>query len=147
MMKRSWTPPEAGVTRRRWIALLLAFSLILTPICRFNSSRADEVLPKHITAETLKAVRSGLDYLARTQADDGAWHDGQGGQAYPVAMTALAGTALLANGNTPTRGRYAAQLQRGTEYLLQVRRGQQSGLDHRSQTRTTASRCTGTVLR
>ena len=135
MMKRSWTPLEAGVTRHRWIAILLAFSLILAPICRFNSSRADEVLPKHITAETLKAVRSGLEYLARSQADDGAWRDGQGGQAYPVAMSALACTALLANGNSPTRGRYAEQLKRGTEYLLQVRRGQQKRLDHRSQSR------------
>ena len=128
MMKRSWTPLEAGVTRHRWIAILLAFSLVLAPICRINSSRADEVLPKHITVETLKAVRSGLEYLARSQADDGAWRDGQGGQAYPVAMSALACTALLANGNSPTRGRYAEQLKRGTEYLLQCAAANKSGL-------------------
>src|SRR5206468_1039949 len=50
---------------------------------------AEEVLPKHITPEALKAVRDGLDYLARTQSDDGAWHEGQGGQAYPLSMSAL----------------------------------------------------------
>src|SRR5262249_27746507 len=76
---------------------------------------ADEVLPKHITPETQKAIREALDYLARTQGDDGAWHDGQGGQAYPVAMTSLALTSLLAHGDSPTRGRYAPQLERGTE--------------------------------
>ncbi|HVW00847.1 MAG TPA: prenyltransferase/squalene oxidase repeat-containing protein [Planctomycetaceae bacterium] len=87
-------------------------------LCTGSEARAEEVLPKHITPQTLKAVRSGLDYLARTQSDDGAWRDGQGGGAYPVAMTSLACMALLANGNTPTRGRYAPQLQKGTEYLL-----------------------------
>ena len=52
-----------------------------------------EVLPKHVTPETLRAVIKGLDYLAAQQAEDGSWITG-GGQAYPVAMTGLAGTAL-----------------------------------------------------
>jgi hypothetical protein len=82
---------------------------------------ADEVLPKHITPETQKAIREGLDYLARTQGDDGAWHDGQGGQAYPVAVTSLALTSLLAHGDSPTRGRYAPQLERGTEFLIKCK--------------------------
>ena len=89
--------------------------------CPRPAQAADEVLPKHISPETLKAVRDGLDYLARTQADDGAWHDGQGGQAYPVAMSSLACTALLAHGDSPTRGRYAPQLERGTEYLIKCK--------------------------
>ena len=75
-------------------------------------------MPKHITAGTLKAVRSGLDYLARSQAADGSWTNDQGGRSYPVAITGLAGTALLANGNSPTRGRYAPQVQSAVEYLL-----------------------------
>ena len=58
---------------------------------------AEEVMPKHITASTLKAVRSGLDYLARSQAADGSWTNDEGGRSYPVAITGLAGTALLAN--------------------------------------------------
>jgi hypothetical protein len=82
-----------------------------------SGARAEEVLPKHITPETLKAVRAGLDYLARTQASDGAWHEDRGGQAYPVAMTALAGMAFLANGSTPTRGRYASNVQQSIDYL------------------------------
>lgn len=88
-----------------------------------NLQAAEEVLPKHVTPEALKAVRIGLDYLARTQAEDGAWHEGSGGQNYPVAMSSLALTAMLAHGDTPTRGRYAPQLERGTEYLLKCRTG------------------------
>lgn len=79
---------------------------------------AAEVLPKHITPEALKSVRIGLDFLARTQNTDGAWHESAGGEAYPVAMTALAGTALLANGNTASRGRYAPQVEAAINYLV-----------------------------
>ena len=96
----------------------LAMSMIASSI---RSWAADEVLPKHVTPDALKAVRAGLDYLARTQSEDGAWHEGQGGQNYPVAMTSLALTAILAHGDTPTRGRYSSQLERGTEYLLKCR--------------------------
>ncbi|AGA28209.1 prenyltransferase/squalene oxidase repeat-containing protein [Singulisphaera acidiphila] len=76
-----------------------------------------EVLPKHVTPEALRAVTKGLDYLAAQQADDGSWNTG-GGQAYPVAMTGLAGTALLAHGNSPTRGKYSRNLQGAVEFLV-----------------------------
>src|SRR5207237_7252808 len=76
-----------------------------------------EVLPKHVTPETLRAVVKGLDYLAAQQAEDGSWITG-GGQAYPVAMTGLAGMAFLAHGDTPTRGKYAKTVQGAVEYLV-----------------------------
>ena len=79
---------------------------------------SEEVLPKHITPETLKSVKLGLDFLARTQAGDGGWHEGDGGRAYPIACTSLAGMALLAHGDTPTRGHYAPQIQSTLDYLL-----------------------------
>src|ERR1700710_1923019 len=91
-------------------------------VARIGSTwAADEVLPKHVTPEALKAVRAGLDYLARTQSEDGAWREGEGGAAYPVAISSLACTAMLAHGDTPTRGRYAPQLERGTEYLVKCK--------------------------
>ena len=85
-----------------------------------------EVLPKHVTPETLRAVLKGLDYLAAQQAEDGSWISDAGGQAYPVAMTGLAGTALLAHGNSPTRGKYAKNVQSAVDYL--VRCGTANGL-------------------
>ncbi len=45
----------------------------------------------------------------------------EGGRAYPVAITSLAGMALLAHGNTPTRGRYAPQLRGTVDYLSNAR--------------------------
>ena len=79
--------------------------------------KAEEVLPKHVTPETIRAVLKGLDYLESQQADDGSWITG-GGETYPVAMTGLAGTALLAHGDSPTRGKYAKAVAGAVEYLV-----------------------------
>ena len=107
--------------RQRWfrrpVGMLLVVGLC-TRMLATSASAAEEVLPKHVTSATLKAVRAGLDYLARTQDADGSWHNDQGGENYPVAISALAGTALLANGNTPTRGRYAPHVEKAVVYLL-----------------------------
>jgi hypothetical protein len=86
---------------------------------------AEEVLPKHVTPEAIRAVVKGLDFLAAQQADDGSWITG-GGQTYPVAMTGLAGMALLAHGDGPTRGKYSRGVQGAVEFL--VRCGTESGL-------------------
>ncbi len=112
-------PPTRS--RRRYcecsiLSMLLAF--VLGPGSMPSPAAAEEVLPKHVTPDTLKAVRAGSDYLAQSQNGDGCWQSDQGGQAYPVAMTGLAGTALLANGNSPTRGRYAPQVEKAIEYLV-----------------------------
>jgi hypothetical protein len=75
-------------------------------------------LPPLITRETQASIDRGLEFLARTQSRDGAWrHQGPMGQ-YPVAMTALAGMAFLANGNTTTQGKYAQQVSRATSFIL-----------------------------
>jgi hypothetical protein len=95
-------------------AQLLGFSPLAA---RRAGAQEKEVLPKHVTPEALRAVTKGLDYLAAQQSDDGSWNTG-GGQAYPVAMTGLAGTAFLAHGNSPTRGKYSRSVQGAVEYLV-----------------------------
>ena len=62
-----------------------------------------------------KAVKRGLDYLARTQSSDGGW--GEGGN-NDVAFTALSGMAFLASGSTPKRGPYADNISRAISFLL-----------------------------
>ena len=79
--------------------------------------RAQEILPKHITPKTQSAIKKGLEFLAKTQSDDGSFSGGKDGRAYPVAMTSLAGMAFLANGNTPSRGPYADRVAKIVEYL------------------------------
>ena len=83
-------------------------------------------LPRQITPQTRSAIERGLAYLARTQDRQGSWsNQGRYGR-YPVAMTGLAGLALLMDGNTTTQGRYAPQVDRATRYLL--RSATQTGL-------------------
>jgi hypothetical protein len=77
------------------------------------------VLPPLVTPEASAAIQRGLEYLAHSQSRDGSWRsEGRMGR-FPVAMTALAGLALLANGNTTTQGPYAPQVSRAAEFLLQ----------------------------
>jgi len=79
---------------------------------------ADELYPKHIDARTQQAIKAGLDYLAKTQSQDGNWTSSPDGIAYPTVMAALAGMAFLSHGDTPSRGPYADNIHRAELYLL-----------------------------
>lgn len=66
--------------------------------------------------EVDEAITGGLDWLVATQSRRGNWAANEG--RYPTAMTALAGTALLLEGSTPTQGRYADTIARAVDYLI-----------------------------
>jgi hypothetical protein len=119
--------PDALARINRRHALAAAAGLGWMAMRPSSAPAADtpQVLPKHVTPDTIKAVTRGLDFLANKQSDDGSWVGG-GGEAYPVAMAGLAGTAFLAHGNTPTRGKYSRNLQGAVEFL--VRCGTPTGL-------------------
>ncbi len=61
-----------------------------------------------------KTIDRGLRWLADNQSPRGRWT----AQTYPTAMTALAGTALLASGSTTTQGPYAKNLRAAVDYLM-----------------------------
>ena len=110
-------PRPTTHSRRAWLRRSGVGLIGMAATPRWSRAQDRDVLPKHVTPETLRAVTRGLDFLAGGQADDGAWITG-GGQAYPVAMTGLAGTAFLAHGNSPTRGKYSRTVQGAVEYLV-----------------------------
>lgn len=66
--------------------------------------------------KTQRVVDRGLDWMASRQSRLGHWsaRDGK----YTTAITALAGTALLAEGSTTTQGKYSPQIRRAVDYLL-----------------------------
>jgi len=97
----------------------LAF--VLTLLSAAGGLRAAEIgtRPELITAEAEQAIQKGLQYLAGSQSRAGSWSaQGAYGGGYPAAMTALAGLALMAAGNTPTEGLYAANVRRAVDYCL-----------------------------
>ncbi len=67
-------------------------------------------------AEIEAAITRGLDWLVSQQSRSGRW-TANGGE-YPTAMTALAITALTAEGSTTTQGKYAPAIRRGVDFLI-----------------------------
>ncbi len=94
-------------------ALLLA--LAVSP-----SLAAGARLPDLVTPEIEQALRSGTSYLVRTQNRDGSWNNMGGWGSYPTAMTALAGTALLMSGSTPSPGPHARSVRKAVDFLIRV---------------------------
>lgn len=72
---------------------------------------------KHVTEELKSTVKKGLKRLAELQDPNGAFTRA-GGQNIAIAITSLAGLALVASGSTPDKGPYAAQVRKTMEYLL-----------------------------
>jgi len=91
-------------------------------LCSVLSITAAAAPPADTRVET--AVARGLDWLAARQSRRGSWTANE--SRYPTAMTALAGTAMLMEGSTPTQGRYADPIRRAVEYL--VSRARPNGL-------------------
>lgn len=104
---------------------LRTFSLMLvclpTLLCNGPAMAQDAAIstrPKEIDAKTRSAIDKALAYLARSQRRDGSWRSGGSSGSYPVAMTSLAGLALMAGGNTPVEGKYSVNVRRAVDFLL-----------------------------
>ncbi len=91
----------------------ISFTLIGLSMCLWGGSSSAGEVPQ----EYRKTIRKGLDWLAKNQSKDGHWA-ATGGQ-YPVAMTALAGMAMLMEGSTIRQGKYATNLQLATDWLME----------------------------
>jgi hypothetical protein len=89
--------------------------LLLSPVCAEEAGPSAE---RDLPPEAERAIANGIEFLVRTQNPDGSWlSDGSTGR-YSVAMTALAGLALLAHGSTPHSGPHAANVRSAVAYLL-----------------------------
>lgn len=102
--------------------------LLAAPAPAQDIGEAYDSTPIEVTAEHAAAVERGLAWLAAHQNADGSWNakigfklnneystTAEGGH---VGVTALAGTAFLAGGHTPERGKYADVLSRALDYVL-----------------------------
>lgn len=69
-----------------------------------------------ITAEAAKSTERGLQYLVSRQHVDGSF--GSGAYRGNIAVTSLAGMALMCEGSLPNRGRFGKEVDRTLEYVL-----------------------------
>ena len=67
-------------------------------------------------SELRETVNRGLDWLASQQTSRGSFEATE--SAYPTAMTGLAGIAFLAEGSTPTQGKYADNVRKAASYII-----------------------------
>jgi len=102
----------------KWIAICaLAFAALMS---------GSRIKDDPVTA----AVQKGVQWLVSTQGKDGGWGQDGGETSYvrqgerlesngnDVANTAVAATALLHAGSTPTHGEYQASLLRAVDFIL-----------------------------
>jgi hypothetical protein len=62
-------------------------------------------------------VDKALQYLVKQQFKDGHW--GANGDQYPVSMTGLTGIAMLMEGSTIREGKYATNIRRAADWLME----------------------------
>ena len=76
--------------------------------------------PKHVTARMESVIDAKVKRLVSLQSSNGSWHGGRSSYrgGYPVAITGVAGAALLASGNTPQEGPQADAVSRAIDFLL-----------------------------
>ncbi len=106
------------------VALLLAASLVVPAFAQApaGADPAAVGLPAEITPATRAAIERGVAFLVSTQNRDGSWRTRGSSGGYPVAMTSLAGLALLANGSTPAQGPCAPHVSSALTYVLKSAR-------------------------
>jgi hypothetical protein len=78
-----------------------------------------------INQETQTKINEGLEFLARSQLNDGSFSERFGGAS--VGVTALAGLALMAGGHQPGRGKYGKNVAKAVEYVASMASGPRTG--------------------
>jgi hypothetical protein len=91
------------------------FTLVLAAVSTVAASPA---VAAEVDPKITQAVSRALDYLAGEQRRQGYW-EANGGQ-YKVAMTALAANAMACEGSTTKRGKYAENIRRAVDYLVEM---------------------------
>ncbi len=76
----------------------------------------NNALPDELNPELDAATRKALVWLAQQQSPDGSFGGGRYGK--NVAVTAVAGLALMADGHLPGRGEYGDNVRKALEFVL-----------------------------
>ena len=100
---------------RSWV-LSIAAACGLSALVSSPAPTPAQDKDKKKNADIEQAIERGLDYLKKTQAQDGRW-DSAGNQ-YSTPFTALAGMALLMEGSNLHAGKYSDQVSKAVAWFL-----------------------------
>src|ERR1700738_4189823 len=95
-------------------SLLVGMILVGLTLAGLNSR---QVLGDEIPEKYRPTVEKALQYLVKQQFKDGHW--GANGDQYPVSMTGLTGIAMLMEGSTIREGKYATNIRRAADWLME----------------------------
>lgn len=109
------SPVGRSVSRRRFLA---ASTGALGAALAAPARAADEKPPVDLRAQVEEATDKGLAYLKKAQARDGHWEASNG--AYQVAMTGLAGMALMMEGSNMKEGKYSDEVVRAVDWCVKT---------------------------
>ena len=103
---------------------------VMKTILGIDSSEDGKRVSTFITSPMVdSAVKKGIEWIAAAQAPDGGWGSGSHAEqnirdphavSTDPASTSLVTMSLLRNDNSLEKGKYAAALKKGTEYLLRA---------------------------
>ena len=92
--------------------------LLLAASCAAALPAQTRRYPEGVTAKVEAAIQRGLGYLVRQQQRDGSFSGATGRGHCPMAITALAGMALVGTGSSTTRGKYWKNVRFTAECLI-----------------------------
>jgi hypothetical protein len=97
---------------RHLLCAALCSSLLASPTSALEfPTRGDDIIP----AQAEIIYTKGLEFLARTQNEKGAWNDSVGSEAGVVGLCVA---AFLAHGEDPVNGPYAKHIRNSIDYIL-----------------------------
>ncbi|MGE3173341.1 MAG: prenyltransferase/squalene oxidase repeat-containing protein [Planctomycetota bacterium] len=102
--------------QRSWLSAAFASAALAAGVV--GQADGQGLMPRGVTEEIRAAIDRGVRYLQRSQSPGGEWRSAGGYGLYPVAMTGMAGMALVASGSTPTRGPQWRAVRRSMDWLL-----------------------------
>ena len=107
-------PMSSGISKAR----LFVLSLFLASAAWAQDlpGRPDDTIP----AQAELVYDKGLQYLAKSQNDKGAWNDGVGGE---PGVVGLCIAAFLAHGEDPVNGPYAKTIRNGIDFIISQQNG------------------------
>ena len=92
-------------------AALVSASLVVCARAQDLPGRQTDVIP----AQAELVYEKGLEYLAKSQNEKGAWNDSVGAE---PGVVGLCVAAFLAHGEDPVNGPYARTISRGIDFIL-----------------------------
>lgn len=114
---------------RRLVTIALASAVALLLLTPHVARAQDPEPPRGDATQAAKGpdVPAALRWLGERQGADGAW-----GRKDKLALTGMAGLALLASGSTPQHGPYAEHIRRAIRFVIACQSGDGRAFKHAS---------------